>query len=377
MPQFWLWTMIGFVAFGVIYWRYAANELQRQKSAVMARQRAFSATLGPRLLPLQERIEAWTSELAADWRDNQLSPRLSLERLSRSKGVYLRLLRADAEDPERLRRAADRSLHDGFSSCLFVREARTLQTEVARCTNSRDCSTGEICNEFEQCAAPTQPFNLRLMYRAVRVLSPAWTDELHQATSDYKVRVFDRDLDAVTAVDVPIALELSSQAQYFTALLDEMPASGLPEIPEGNDLEENEMERLQAVTHPVRLGVWDLESGEQLVRLRTDAGATFIPMGAAAAAPLASQRARQRQVNNCSIAEALRDAVRAGAAREQVTPPGAVAPAPVGAVAPAPPGAVAPAPVGAVAPEGTQSALPAAPTSATGASTTGASSSAP
>jgi hypothetical protein len=317
MPQFWLWTMLGFLAFGVIYWRYAANELDRQKSAVMARQRAFSVKLGPQLLPLRDRVEAWTQQLADDWTDNRVAPALSLERLSRSKGVYLRLLRSDAEDPERMRRAADRSLHDGFTSCLFVREARTSQVDAARCNNSRDCAAGEICNEFEHCAAPTQPFNLRLMYRALRVLSPAWTDELHQATSDYQVRVFDRDLDAVTAVDVPIALELSSQARYVTVLLDELPPSGMPEVPEGKELEENEMERLQAVGHPVRLGVWDLESGEQLVRMRTDASATFIPLGAAASAPLASQRARQRQVNNCSIAEALRDTVRARKAADQ------------------------------------------------------------
>lgn len=311
MPQFWLWTMLGFLAFGVIYWRYAANALERQKSAVMARQRAFSVQLGPRLLPLQEKVETWTRELAGEWTGNHVAPELSLERLGNSKGLYLRLQRSDAEDPERLRRAADRSLHDGFTSCLFVREPRTLEFDRARCTNSRDCAAGEICNEFEHCAEPTQPFNLRLMYRAVRVLSPAWTDELHQATSDYQVRVFDRDLDAVTAVDVPIALELSSQARYFTVLLDEVPPEGIPEVPEGSELEESEMERLQAVPHPVRLGVWDLESGQQLVRLRTHAGATFVPLGAAGSAPLTSQRARQRQVNNCSIAEALREAARA------------------------------------------------------------------
>jgi hypothetical protein len=348
MPQFWLWTMLGFLAFGVIYWRYAANELARQKSAVMARQRAFSVKLGPRLLPLQEKVERWTEELAGPWEGNRVSAELSLGGLSRSKGVYLRLRRSDAEDTERLRRAADRSLHDGFTSCLFVREARTLQSDAGECSNSRDCSAGQICDEYDRCAAPTQPFNLRFMYRAVRVLSPSWTDELHQATNDYQVRVFDRDLDAVTAVDVPIALELSSQARYFTVLLDELPKSGLPEAPPDSD-DENEMERLQAVTHPVRLGVWNLETGEQLVRMRTEAGATFIPLGSAGSAPPASQRARQRQVNNCSIAEALRDAVRAQTRAQDAAAgtPGSEnsaqpAPAPSGASESAPGGADSP-----------------------------------
>lgn len=313
MPQFWLWTMVGMLAFGVIYWWYAANELEKQKSAVMARQRAFAVKLGPQLYPVRDKVEGWTTELAGAWPGDFVHPALSVDKLSTSRGAYLRLRLEDAQDVERIRRVADRSLHDGFTSCLFVREARTANEGVA-CVNSADCSSGEICNEFDRCAAPTQPFNLRLMYRALRVLSSTWTDELHQATSDYRVKVFDRDLDAVAKTDVPVALELTARAQYFTVLLDETPATGLPEVPGvnvKNGLEETEMEQLQALVHFVRLGVWDLEKGELLLRLRVEAGATFLPVGPMASAPLASQRARQRQVNNCSIAQSLRERVSA------------------------------------------------------------------
>jgi hypothetical protein len=353
MPQFWLWTMIGFLAFGVIYWWYAANELEKQKSAVMARQRAFAVKLGPQLYPVRDKVEAWTTELAGDFSGNVIHPKLSLEQLSTSRGAYLRLKLSDAKDVDRLRLSADKSLHDGFTSCLFVREARKAN-DGAACANSGECASGEICNEYDRCAAPTQPYNMRLMYRALRVLSSTWTDELHQATSDYKVRIFDRDLDAVAKTDVPVALELTARAKYFTVLLDEMPESGLPEVAGVNTkggLEESEMEQLQTLPHPVRLGVWDLESGELLVRLRTDAGATFLPIGSMASAPLSSQRARQRQVNNCSIAESLREAVdrRAPKAPEvagtaTAVPPGASAPSAAVPDAVAAPTGVRPAP---------------------------------
>lgn len=353
MPNFWLWTIVGFAVFGVVYWYYAENELEKQKGAVMARQRAFAVTLGPKFTPVQEKIEGWTQELAVEqWPGNEFSAELSLPKLSESNGIYLRLLIDDARDLERLRRAADHSLHDGFTSCLFVRELRVaLPAGAKNCLNSGDCPDGQICNEFDACAAPTQPYNLRLMYRALRILSSKWTDELHQATSDYRVRVFDRDLDKVAKIDVPIALDLIGKARYFTVLLDEMPAAGLPAV-EGlkapgageEGLQESEMEQLQAIPHQVRVGIWDLESGEQLVRFRTEAGASFIPLGPAADAPLTSKRARQRQVNNCSIVQNLREAV-SGPAGNAATPTPAGGPS--GSAEPPQPKPAEPAPGGA------------------------------
>src|SRR5690606_37313113 len=58
-PNFWLWTMVLFVAFGVIYWHIAERQLQSHKSEVMARQRALVQELEPRFGPVRDRIEAW------------------------------------------------------------------------------------------------------------------------------------------------------------------------------------------------------------------------------------------------------------------------------------------------------------------------------
>lgn len=313
-PQFWLWTMVLILAFGVVYWWYAENELEKQKSAVMARQRAFSEELTPRLEPLRDKLEEWVVELASGrWPGDAFHDDASVKALSKSKGLYLRLTLSDATDPESIRKAADRSLHDGFTSCLFTRKARLPNEGTKRCENPSDCPEGQLCNEFDVCAPPSQPYNVRLMYRAMRILSSKWTDELHQTTNDYEVRVFDRDLDKVSKTDVPMALELTSKARYFTALLDEMPEGGLPELPgvgdEGgteDDVEETVEMRLQAEPHAVRLGIWDLETGQQLVRMRTIADARFIPLGKSASSSLRTQRAQQRQVNNCSIAQTLR-----------------------------------------------------------------------
>ncbi len=329
-PQFWLWTAVAFLAFGVIYWFYSERELARQKSSVMAKQRAIAQELTPRLVPLKDRLEKWVVDLAGDWSGAEVADDLDLQRLSKSKGVYLRLMLEDAKSPQRIANAVKTSLHDGFTSCLFVREEKMDPASGQKCFSPSQCPDGELCNEWGLCSPPTQPYNMRLMYSALRILSSDWTDELHEATSDYQVRVFERDLEKVARTDVKIAIELVSTARYFTLLLDEMPQGGLPALPEGQDaggVGRAEL-RVQGVEHPVRLGVWDLSSGQQLFRGKFRAGAQFVPMGRMKALSQRSLDAQQRQVNNCGIASDFRAQVRARAqSRPETTDSGSALPA--------------------------------------------------
>jgi hypothetical protein len=181
----------------------------------------------------------------------------------------------------------------------------------AKCFSPSQCPDGELCNDWGICSPPTQPFNLRLMYGAMRLLSPVWTDELHAATSDYQLRVFERDLEKVAKTDVRIGLEMAETARYFTALLDETPPEGIRRHAEGSDaglLARPEL-RVQGQVHGVRVGIWDLQSGEVLLRHRFEAGARFVPMGRSQSASQHSLDAQQRQVNNCAIATDLKDLV--------------------------------------------------------------------
>jgi hypothetical protein len=312
-PQFWLWTLVIFVAFGVVYWNISERELQTRKSAVMAKQRAVAKELAPRLSPLRDKVEGWVQELASDWTDPILSSAVTADELQRSKGLYLRLLLDKAKSPDAIREGASLSLHDGFTSCLFARNERTSSPDGSQCFSSAQCQPGELCNDWHVCSPPTQPFNLRLMYRSMRVLSTDWSDELHKATDEWQVRTFENDLDKVTRDDITIAVQLTSGAKYFTALLDEVPAKGLPpEAPGGDPEGMNRPElRVQLVEHTVRLGIWDLEKGTPLVRLKLFSGAEFVPMGRLKTSSEATQRAQQRQVNNCSIAADLRERLNA------------------------------------------------------------------
>ncbi|HEX3595457.1 MAG TPA: hypothetical protein VHU80_10155, partial [Polyangiaceae bacterium] len=242
-----------------------------------------------------------------------VTPGATLDAISASPGVYLRLRVANAKDAATLRAAAANSLRDGFTSCLFVRREETNGKE---CKSPADCSGGQICNDRGVCARPSQPYNLRLLYRTLRILSPEWTDELHRASTDLQVRAFELELDAVTKNDVPVSIELLSRARYFTAVLDEDPPTGIPEalLDDKGKPDESVEERIQRAVHPARVGIWDVRDNKLVLRLRATAGGTFVPMGSRAAASPVTIAAEQRQVNSCALALDVKDAISARAA---------------------------------------------------------------
>jgi hypothetical protein len=196
-PHFWLWTAVGISAFGILYWRIAQGQIESARSAVMAKQRAMTVALGPKLFPFRDRVEGWARELAADWPGNFVAPDADLAKLRNSGSVYLRLRIADAKQVKELRKAAQSSLRDGFTSCLFVSRAKGDPTVGPQCRTIGDCASGLLCNEWGVCAEPVQPYNLRLAYRTLRVLSSEWTDEVHQASSELGLSAYERDLDNV------------------------------------------------------------------------------------------------------------------------------------------------------------------------------------
>lgn len=324
-PTFWFGAGIVIAVFTVVYWVWSQRALESQKGAIMAKQRAVSQAIGPKLLPFVERVEGWVKELGSEAKPTFVDPSVALDALANRPGVYLRARLANTRDTKTLRGAAQRSLRDGFTSCLFVRREAT---EGPPCQRPSDCKGGMLCNEYSVCALPSQPFNLRIVYRTLRILSPEWTDRLHQADTDLKARANELDLDAVTKNDVPAAVELLARAKYFTAVLDEDPVTGLPPAIEPaapTEPDESEEERVQRVPHPARVGIWDVESGKLLVRLRTEASGEFRNVGDRPVDDAKTVAAQRRQVNSCALALSVKDVI--GASKGEPEPAGA-APAP-------------------------------------------------
>ncbi len=305
-PVFWLWAGIILTVFGIVYFRISMAELESQKSAVMARQRAVAKTLGPRLLPFVENIEGWVLSLAGPFAGTTFAPDASLEAIAKQPGVYLRLRLQNAQSREKLRHAAAASLHDGFTSCFFVQEGAPDPTSGPKCERSADCQAGLLCNEWDICSPVPRPYNLRLAYRAWRILSSEFTDSLHEASNDLQVRAQERDLDQVTRVDVPVAIEVLQRARYVTVVLDE--AAPKEEMTNAEAIAgETADERLQRLPHDARVGVWELATGRLLLRFRGRAEGRLVTAGRPVVLEPRVAAARLRQANSCALAWELRE----------------------------------------------------------------------
>jgi hypothetical protein len=305
-PHFWLWVMLGLAAFAVIYWRVSEGRLESRKSAVMAKQRAIAVALGPKIQPFRDQVEGWARELAADGPADFLAPGDGLRGVREAPGVYLRLRLENTKSPKQIRKAAQSSLLDGFTSCLFV-SPNGLATEGKACRVTSECLPGQLCNEWNVCAPPPRPYNMRLAYRALRVLSSEWTDELHQADSELAASAYDRDLDSVAKHDVPVAVEIMNKARFVTLVIDEDPPEGLPN--DAPDAGESVEDRVQRVPHFARVGIWDVATKTPLLRLRTQAAGDFVAMGGHVVASRDTLAAQSRQANSCALALAVRSRI--------------------------------------------------------------------
>jgi hypothetical protein len=306
---FWLMTFAGLLIFSFAYYRYTLVELDAKRSEVLGRQRAVAAAVGNEGFALRDRIEPWVIALAEGRLDEQVAPEARLDEITQGPSIYLRVRQAEARSVESLRKAALGSVRDGFTSCLFV--AGALDPEQGlRCTLTSQCGPGEVCSDWRRCAVPNHPYNLRLLYEGLRVLTPEWTAALQAATDELQVRANDLDLQSVAKHEAVAAVELVRRSKYFTAVLDEEapPTAALTPPAEG----ESRDEQLQAVDHAVRVGIWDIERAAPLAVLKLDAAGRFLRLGSGGTADPRAQRALQRQANNCAVATDVRRALAAG-----------------------------------------------------------------
>ena len=140
-------------------------------------------------------------------------------RFQEKAGIYLRLRVDQAKSVDVLREAAKGSLRDGFTSCL-MRTGGEGPLEGTACDTIRECKSGQICNDLGHCAAPTQPYNLRVAYRTMYVLTPGWVKDAQDADDDLRLRALRLAFDDATRFDLPIAVDLVTRATFFMAVLD-------------------------------------------------------------------------------------------------------------------------------------------------------------
>ena len=284
----------------ILHWKRSQGQLEGERQKLMAQQRLLTAELGPRWTSLRDRVERWTLELA-----REPGPEVvDLDTLKnwdfRDKpGIYLRLRVDEATSAEAIRKGAKDSLRDGFTACLS-RVPNQNPLAGAECKKTGDCPLGEVCNEVDRCAQPAQPYNLRVAYRTLHVLSNEWVRDVQEASNDMRIRVLAASFEALLRDDVRLAVDLLSKAQYYLVVLDDAPPGGAPEAADGG----SKSEALQAVPHAARIGIWRLADDKLVLRVNRDAAGELLG-GALEVGPDVME-ARQRQANSCALALAVR-----------------------------------------------------------------------
>lgn len=312
-PRLFLWGLAVLVLGGVAYIWQAQRELEAQRGKLLVKQRTTKSLLAPKLLPLRDQVEGYAQSLARDASlkstIDQIDASVNWQQVLGAPGVYLRLRKEEALSTEAIRKAAAGSLRDGFTSCAFSDRRAKVPTLGQECLQSTECERGEYCNEYSRCQRPSSPFNMRMLYRALSVLSEEWETEVRGTNSDTKLEVLDGTLESITQVDIPIAIEIRQRARYATVVIDEDPPDGMP--PAKGDEFESPAERVQRVAHQAWVGVWDLQADSLLAQVKTHAYGELRSAGTrpARGGP-ASEAARARQANSCAIALEFKEKVR-------------------------------------------------------------------
>jgi len=307
--KFWLWSLIAIVAMTIFYWKKTQSENEGYRARLLAQQRAVANEHGASFFNFRDRAEKWTMELArGTFEPDFIAPafKASADKgdppLFKRPGAYLRVTRDDARSTDKIRSAAKGSFRDAFTSCLLHTPHLTPHKGQA-CKLSKECPKDHLCNEVDICAIPAQPFNLRLAYHGLRVLGEAWVRDVQSsgdgASDSLFLRRYQMDIDSAVSNDIPVVTKLLREAEYFLVVVDE--------VPEGFQVPPNTpaSQAIQNEPHPARVALYDLKSGEMLLRLHRPVDAT-IPAIPGDAETIEAQR---RQILNCALAQEVRSAL--------------------------------------------------------------------
>ncbi len=288
----WLVVLGGLVASLLAYHFVSSHQLESARGALLAKQRAVDTTVGVEWAPLRDRIEKFVTEQSGAYAGDMVDPAARQWDFREQPGIYLRLELKDAATPEAIRAAAGDSLKDAFAACLLKTENPGLAAGVP------DAST-----------FPEQPWNLRQAYASTRILTPAWVSEVKAAEDPLRLRVFQQQYEKAESMEIPEAIRIIKQAQFFLLVLDEPAAEGkAAEAPATADAGATGLEALELVPHFARVYVLDLRDNHEILRLRRMAEGKFFFTGRPASDP-ETVDAVKRQVNNCALAQDVRLAI--------------------------------------------------------------------
>jgi hypothetical protein len=274
MPRLpWRWILLGTLSVMTVMGGYFMNERRkadRLRAQIVQVHEQELAEPARRYLELRDRLEGWVTTVAARVPQSQADPRLRISGLRSGKGLYLRLSVADARTRKGIAKGAQQMEADAIASCLGL-----------------------------------APASARAIWEKGAFLTPDWLKVALKNDSVMGLRVTDTVLARHIRADLPTVLNLL-RSDWFLLVLQH-----------GDDRRDQ----------PVDVFLWDVRSGQQLLRGHIQASGVLMPVrvrskDAPPAPRLPPSRLLDGAANDCSIAAQIKQLAGLPLASvENVAPP--------------------------------------------------------
>ncbi|MFO0661706.1 MAG: hypothetical protein U0165_18015 [Polyangiaceae bacterium] len=271
-------AVVGLFGFMAIRAEMAERALRAE---LLKRHDAVVASLSEAQHSVIPRTDQWTRELGAKaYPGDVVAPEAkapgALAALLAKPGIYLRIGIDDTANEELIHGAARASVKDSLSMCVLTPDAGALNEGAPE----------------PEWLGPVA--NLKEVHRGLLALSPGWRKDVAGAGDMLRLVVLREALDTPNQTEIDRAKSITDRAGFFLVAVDELPAGWKASIHESNG------KAVQAVPHPVRVGLYDMSTGELLLRMRREVDALTLPVSAG------STDAVRRQVQGCELGMQVR-----------------------------------------------------------------------
>jgi hypothetical protein len=332
------WGIVGAVAstislIALVYYYNYRKDFSGERGRILKERRMLQEDLGPDYGALRAKIEAWTSKSATKpYPGDLVDPEAKNLGWRERPSIYLRLRVEDAKTLDSVHTLSKLGILDGLSACLLRVKG-----------NYGPWAWGDIVARAE-------------------MLGSDFTNDVRDTSNDLRLRNLAYALDHYKNEDFPKARDGVRMSEYFVLALDEDPAT-IPETSAVFGADASVEQKIASVAHPIRLQLWRLSDGKELLRVRRTPDAQVIQVQGDSFVPGAGVELRRMQALSCELANVALEAVGvaggpAMAASGSPLPVALPTAVPSGSATAAPSGSASGAPSTSAAPSGSSSAPP-------------------
>lgn len=276
IPWKWVGLVFGFVTVALVwYFVRADRELRAERSRILRQLNGMKGSVQVEYGKLRDQVEAWTVAAATKPYPGDLVDRDARALNWRERPtVYLRLRVEEAKTLDAVHLNSRTVAIDSIASCLL------------RARSGGPWPYGEVLTRME-------------------MLGVDFIKDVSSTTNDLRMRNLSFALDYWEKNDFPTVRDATKQAEYFVLALDEDPTS-MPATSAAFGATATPSQRIASVTHPIRLHVWRLQEGREILRVRRTPEANVVQVQGDVVGPAAGIELRKAQALGCSFStEAL------------------------------------------------------------------------